>query len=99
MTELLYKQPIPGIPIFPPEISPMPDDELVGYRVVYAPKGFFCKPDPPRITTCGWLSIVLLTLLFWPASCLPCCMSSSYMDYQVPVYSPPTIILSKEHWN
>jgi hypothetical protein len=86
MTELLYETPIPGIPIFPPEVNPKPTDHIIGYRVVYAPAGVFCKPEPSKITTCGWLNIGILIVLFWPISCIPCCITSSYSDYQVPVY-------------
>ena len=95
MTDL-YKSPIPGIPIFPPEINPKPTDEIIGYRVIYAPKGFFCKPDPAKITSCGWINIAFITILFWPLACIPCCLTSSYMDYQIPVYGST---LSTEHWN
>jgi hypothetical protein len=81
-----YTHPIPGIPIYPPENAPSPTDHLVGYRLVKAPATIFCKPDPRKMTSMGWLSVALTGLIFWPLSCVPCCLSSAYGDYQVPVY-------------
>jgi hypothetical protein len=39
----------------------------------------------------GWVSIVLGLLVFWPVSCVPCCMKFSYDKCQRPVYGPHTV--------
>lgn len=85
--EELFENPIQGIPILPPKNTPSSNDKLIGYRIVYAPKGIFCKPKPKKIGYFGWINIALLAILFWPVSCLPCCMSCSYSDYQIPIYT------------
>lgn len=59
---------------------------IIGYQLVPGPSGVFCKPTPERIACHGWLAIIGLALVFWPLTCVPCCMSCSYSAYQVPVY-------------
>ena len=81
----IHKTPVPGIPIICSSI-PRPDDIIIGYRVVEPSKDLLCKPEPSRINGRGWASIIVLALVFWPASCIPCFTSCSYSPYQEPVY-------------
>ena len=43
-------------------------------------------PKPSKINVFGWINIVVLALLCWPLSCIPCCCSFSYDVCQRPVY-------------
>jgi hypothetical protein len=83
---VLYENPLPGVPIIEPETPPQSGEEIVGYEVLYANEKMFTKPNPRRMNTAGWVSVVLLFLCFWPASCVPCCTSCSYNQCQRPVY-------------
>lgn len=81
----VFKDPIPGIPIIA-TTTPKADEVLVGYRLVEPPSGIVCKPDPTKLAWHGWASVALLAVLFWPVSCVPCCMTCSYKAYQKPVF-------------
>lgn len=85
----LRRDPYPGVPMLPPEQLPgdCQQTELIGYRLVTPPPGMFCQPDPSRLSWRGWLSCTILALLFWPASCVPCCLTCAYDTYQQPVYA------------
>jgi hypothetical protein len=83
----IYEHPIVGIPIFEPLETPLPHMKLIGYELIKPSKKFFMKPDPAKIRTRGWAVIALSVLFFWPVMCVPCCMSWSYQEYQVPVYA------------
>ena len=62
-------------------------DILLGYKVIEKESGMFRHPSPSDMTMCGWLSVGVLAIIFWPISCVPCCMTFAYPDtYQVPVY-------------
>ena len=88
MTMNLHKEIIPGIPVREPEFVPAHDAVLLGYELVDEhKKKFYTKPDPTNMSFTGWASVVVLTLIFWPLSCVPCCLSCSYPVYQRPVYS------------
>lgn len=83
--------PFKDVPII--SADEQPSSRVRGYRLVSAPKGFFCQPEPRRIGCHGWLAIAGLALLCWPLMCLPCCMSCSYpAAYQVPVYEYDEVI-------
>ena len=83
----IVKDPVPGVPIEKPEVPPKPGQILQGYRVITRPNKIFQKPEPQKMTVMGWASVAILAILFWPATCVPCCMSCSYPEvYQVPVY-------------
>jgi hypothetical protein len=86
MSDLL-KDPVPGIPMTKPEHPPKPGQVLQGYRVVQRPSDVFTTPKPQKMTSIGWVSFIGLALIFWPVSCIPCCLSCSYPEmYQYPVY-------------
>ena len=83
----IYRYPLPGIPIVESERVPEIGDVLLGYEVVHDfDRKTFVKPDPKRLNTLGWLSVVMCFLCFWPATCVPCCLSCSYSKCQRPVY-------------
>lgn len=82
----LYENPIPGIEIIEPEIPPGVNDVLLGYRIIEVEKNCFVKPNPSRMNIGGWLLFGVLMVVFWPISCIPCCINSSYNTVQVPVY-------------
>ena len=87
MQTLLFKEPVVGLPIGEPMTSPRPGDFLLGYKIIEKEAGMFRHPAPSDMTMCGWLSVGVLAIIFWPISCLPCCMTCAYPDsYQVPVY-------------
>jgi hypothetical protein len=89
MQEDIYPNPIPGILIGEPETIPGIDDVLIGYKLLRAPTGYLVQPSPLKMNTRGWLGVVALAVLFWPISCVPCCLSCSYTDIQIPVYEKP----------
>lgn len=82
----LYNNPIVGIPIIEPDNSPQPGDILLGYEILYNEDNIFTKPRPKYMKTRGWAAAILLCLCFWPATCVPCCMTCSYDTCQRPVY-------------
>lgn len=82
----LHKQPVVGLEIREPETVPEPGDVLLGYRVISMPKSTFTKPEPKKLGATGWISVALLAIIFWPVSCVPCCISACYPSYQLPVY-------------
>ena len=83
----VYKYPIPGIPIVEAEKTPSSDEVLLGYELIHDFEGqTFVKPDPKHLNTCGWVSVALCFLCFWPATCVPCCLSCSYSRCQRPVF-------------
>lgn len=87
--QTLYDHPIDGIEIIEPVTPPCVDDVLLGYEIVKIDPecgGCFVEPRPSRMNTSGCLLVGLLTILFWPVACLPCCMKSSYDTCQRPVY-------------
>ena len=90
-SEQLFKEPVVGLPIYTPDGPIQPGSKLIGYRVINT-KGYFTKPKPSRLTATGWVCIILLGLVFWPISCLPCITTCSYPEaYQVPVYELPEV--------
>jgi hypothetical protein len=82
----LSRDPYPGVPIGPPDTMPQRFAKVIGYRLVAPPPGVWCKPEPFAMGWRGWVSAGVLAIVFWPLSCLPCCMTCSYSPYQVPVY-------------
>jgi hypothetical protein len=85
----LYNQPIEGVEIYPSDIPPIPGDVLLGYKLVIPDKKIFSRPRPARMNVRGWLGFLFGSLFCFPLMCMPCCMSCSYDEYQVPVYGPP----------
>ena len=82
----LHTHAIPGIPILEPERIPLPGEILIGYELVDKSDKLFVDPEPGKMNGCGWISVILSVIFFWPASCVPCFMSCSYSKYQRPVY-------------
>jgi len=82
----LYDSPVVGIPIIEPDTEPEYGDIILGYEVLYNDDEFCAKPRPKHLNSRGWISIALLFCFFWPAMCVPCCMSCSYNVCQRPVY-------------
>lgn len=91
--EILHKNPINGIPIIEPERTPNSTEIIMGYEILneFPSNKYFVKPDPKRMNTIGWVSVVLTFLCFWPATCVPCCMTCSYNKCQRPVYGYPKL--------
>jgi hypothetical protein len=81
----LYEYPIANIPIIEPKDAPQAGEVLLGYELLYA-KHKFNKPNPRHMNAAGWISVVLLTLFFWPAALVPCFTKCSYNECQRPVY-------------
>lgn len=90
----LHKEPIPGVTVSPPDHPPGPHDVLLGYRLQEGPSaccaGCSCCvwPRPSRMNSNGWMSALLIAIIFTPLACLPCCMAKNYDVCQVPVYGP-----------
>lgn len=74
------------LPVVESNIVPLPGQVVVGYYVYEPPSSCLVSPKPGRLNGIGWFSVFLLTILFWPLSCLPCCIGSCYDGYQVPFY-------------
>lgn len=91
----IYTEAVPGIPIFEPEEVPLPDEVVVGYRIVESSDNLLVKPRPSKMNMTGWISVVVCAICFWPVSCVPCCLSCSYSRYQVPVYGKPPFSFSR----
>lgn len=94
MARELHDHPIAGIPIVEPDLVPQPGEVLLGYEVVDPAQGdaLFVQPQPKRMNKMGWIAVVLGALCFWPAMCVPCCLSCSYSKYQRPVYGKPKLV-------
>ena len=86
----LYDRPVDGLEVIEPAHPPAVDDVLLGYEIVDVDVdghcGVFTKPNPGRMNLGGWLVAGVTFLIFWPLSCLPCCMKCSYDTVQRPVY-------------
>ena len=83
---MLHREPVPGIPILEPDEIPYSNAKLIGYQVIEPADKFFVKPKPGKINTLGWVSIVVCAIIFFPVTCVPCCLGYSYSKYQIPVY-------------
>jgi hypothetical protein len=86
METTIYTEPLPNIPIIEPANPPNDGEEIIGYELLYANKKWFTRASPRRMNTAGWVSVVLLFIFFWPATCLPCFTTCSYNECQRPVY-------------
>lgn len=73
--------------VYPRRSSRDCERSIVGWWVFDPPEGCCTTPDPGELSLPGWLCTLLLALVFWPAACLPCCLSDCYEGYQIPVYS------------
>jgi hypothetical protein len=83
----LSPQPVPGVPIKPPRRPPVSGETLLGYEV-YRPQPGCCKID--GLKTEGWISIILIAIIFWPLFWVPFLMDSCYEEsLQRPVYGTP----------
>ena len=74
------------LPVVESNIVPLPGQVVIGYMVYEPPNSCVVSPNPGRMNGIGWFSVILLTIFFWPLSCVPCCMGACYDGYQVPVY-------------
>jgi len=72
--------------VLPPAVPPLPGEQLRGYLIYEAPSSCFVRPHLDRLSGLGWVSIVVLSFLFWPVACIPCCLGGCYDGYQIPVY-------------
>lgn len=93
----LHDKPIAGLHMLPPEYTPGPTDILLGYEIVYDSNQILVKPKPSEMNGLGWLSVIILSVFFLPAACIPCCLSTSYNKAQRPVYGPAADFLSFEY--
>lgn len=82
----LHQKPIEGVPMIEPANPPHPDEVLLGYEVINEHKKFLRKPDPKHMNKVGWFSVIVCAIIFWPVSCIPCCLGCSYSMVQRPVY-------------
>lgn len=84
----IFSEPIKGVPIIEPKVSPVPGQVIIGYELVdNKPKtSIFHKPNPKRMNKIGLLSFVGLLLCCWPCAVAPCFLSCSYDQCQRPVY-------------
>lgn len=85
-----YDKPVEGVPMIEPKHPPATGQVVIGYELLHTDKGCFTKPHPKRLNKFGWIGVIALALLCWPASCIPCCMSCSYDKCQRPVYGTTT---------
>lgn len=74
-------QPIPGVQIRGPSVSPAPGQQIVGYQLVEPDTG--CSAD---LKLEGWLVVLILVLVFPCVAWIPCCIPDCFQRYQVPVY-------------
>ena len=78
--------PYPNLPIITSESSSTINRRIIGFKKVQVKKNIFCKPQPRYLSTCGFITIGILAIICWPLSCVPCCLSTFYTDYQIPIY-------------
>jgi len=76
-------QPIPGYKIKPAETPPQTGEVIIKYEV-RKPETGCCKCQD--MTQTGFILVIVLAILFWPAAFLVCLCDSNFEDYQVPVY-------------
>jgi len=84
--KLINPQPIPGVKIGPPMVSPQPGQVIVGYQLINGQAGC-CKFDDMKVG--GYVAIVVLLLVFWPVAMVPCLLDDCYEPRQVPIYEYP----------
>lgn len=72
--------------VIPAEHPPLPGQALIGYMIYDTPSSCFVSPRPDRMNGIGWLSVIGLSILFWPTMCVPCCLGGCYDGFQIPVY-------------
>lgn len=70
-----------------PPYIPLPGQTIIGYNIYERPKGCFTRPRPSKLSILGWITVFCTALIFWPAACIPCCISAFYEGYQVPIYN------------
>jgi hypothetical protein len=87
VTYRLYHTPLEGVETVAPAVLPGPYDVLLGYETIES--DFFVTPRPADMECVGWLGVLCIGFLFWPAMCIPCCMGCSYPLVQRPVYGHP----------
>jgi len=86
----LYDKPVEGVRMIAPKHPPAKGDVIVGYELLNIDEGCCTKPRPKRLNKLGWISVIAFALVFWPVSCVPCCLACSYDTCQRPVYGTPT---------
>ena len=52
-----------------------PGATLLGYSVTEPTVGC-CSCS--TLSDAGWLAVIILAVVFWPAACVPCCIGASY---------------------
>jgi nitrate reductase NapE component len=80
------KNPRPDLEIVSPDTLPVIGQIVVGYMIHDRPDGCLVVPRPSRLSDLGWISAIVLAIVFWPVSCVPCCLGGFYNGYQVPVF-------------
>jgi hypothetical protein len=80
--------PIQGLPVMPPTPLPGERDIFRGYRRVswQANGKRWMRPQLSFLSTRGWVQVLVLSVFCFPLAWIPCCLTSNYNDYQVPVF-------------
>ena len=95
----LHDRPILGLQMLPPEYPPLFNDMILWYEIIYQTNScndLIVKPRPSRMNMFGWISVIITSLIFLPASCIPCCLSTSYNVSQRPVYGSSELFRNKD---
>lgn len=74
-------------PVVEPPLPPLPGERLTGYMIYDPPRAWVVPPCERNMTALGWLQVILATLFFWPAACVPCFCGCNYDGFQHPVYA------------
>lgn len=86
----VYPHPIEGVTVVPPVRPPLPREVLIGYELLDGPEPCCCgpcvKPAPGKLSKVAWLAVIVSAIIFWPVSCVPCCLKPAYQATQRPVY-------------
>merc|ERR1711963_991258 len=83
--------PFPGLPVRAPRRAPQPGEVVVRYELVAGKSGCCeCGDLKPE----GWIVVIILLLFCFPFAWVPCCIKSLHEPHQVPVYGPPSALVS-----
>eukprot|EP01024_Parvocaulis_polyphysoides_P055955 TRINITY_DN5807_c1_g1_i4.p4 TRINITY_DN5807_c1_g1~~TRINITY_DN5807_c1_g1_i4.p4 ORF type:complete len:107 (-),score=7.67 TRINITY_DN5807_c1_g1_i4:346-666(-) len=83
---VLYPQPIPGLDIKAPIVTPQPGQQIIGYeRVKYEAACCDCQ----GLTSTGFACVIILVIVCWPLAFIPCLNEDCREEYQRPVYGNP----------
>lgn len=89
ITHCLRYSPTASLPVIETSLANNAEShiEFKGYKIINPrTRIFFFPPKPNLMNRRGWVSWAILSIFFWPLSCLPCFLSCSYDPYQSPIY-------------